>query len=521
MYNPIATYRIQFHKEFTFADFERHIDYFTGLGVKTIYASPIFSAVPGSTHGYDALDPLTINPEIGTLEQLRSITNRLRVAGIGWLQDIVPNHMAYDTRNPWLRDVLEKGRHSAYANFFDVAWTDSVAAGHIMAPFLGKSLEEAVHAGEVQLLFENGRLSLNYYGSHYPLRLRSYKALLEEAGTDALQQWCRQADEVLAIEDAAQHSNGFDELLAQLAGLGKNDTVLTAITKRVATLNEDKDALLSLANEQVYRLCHWQESDGRMNYRRFFTVNGLICLNMQDEHVFGHFHQLVKQLVDEGVFQGVRVDHVDGLYDPTAYLERLRSLLGPECYIVVEKILELHEALPQQWPIEGTTGYDFLAQVNQVLTDPQSESTFTRYYYSLVPDHRSVAQQVRDKKAHMLYQHMGGELENLYQLLMQLLEPEAYGQMRTEDLKTAIAEILIHMPVYRYYGNALPLNDPNFSKLMTESDDYFKQAVVPLEIYITQYPNDKAVLQVLSQIHRILKNTEKAAEYKRRMDEAK
>jgi malto-oligosyltrehalose synthase/4-alpha-glucanotransferase len=460
MYNPVSTYRVQFHKEFTFSDLERQVDYLASLGIKTLYASPVFTSVPGSTHGYDALNPHEINPEIGTLEQLRALSSRLREKGIGWLQDIVPNHMAYDPRNPWLRDVLEKGRQSQYASFFDVTWNDQVAAGHIMAPFLGKSLEDTVRDGELTLVHADDRLQLEYYGSRYPLRLRSYMSVLSgDDSSDAVRQWLQQAEDLHATEEAHQFGSRFEELMQQLAGLSKNEVVLKFLQRQVASINENKEALLSLASNQIYRLCHWQETDGQINYRRFFTVNGLICLNMQDETVFNTFHQFIKQLLDEGIFSGLRVDHIDGLYDPATYLQRLRNLAGPECYIVVEKILEISEELPQSWPIEGTTGYDFLAQVNGVLTDKRSEEAFTQFYYGLVPDHRTVAQQVRDKKAHILYHHMGGELENLYQLLMQLLQPDQYAQMRTEDLKTAIGEFLLHMPVYRWYGNGLPLSE--------------------------------------------------------------
>ncbi|TCJ19154.1 malto-oligosyltrehalose synthase [Flaviaesturariibacter flavus] len=457
-YNPVATYRIQFHKDFTLADLERQVDYLAALGIRTLYASPVFTAVPGSTHGYDALNPHEINPEIGTLDDLRRVSRKLREKGIGWLQDIVPNHMAYDTRNPWLRDMLEKGRGSAYAAFFDVTWNDQVASGHIMAPFLGKSLEDAINDGEISLALEDGRFCLRNYDSSYPLRLRSYETVLQGDGaSDAIRQWLQQAGELRAIEDSDQYTPRFEELVLQLSGLLKNDVVSGYINERLSALNENKAALLELANDQVYRLCHWQETDGRINYRRFFTVNGLICLNQQVPEVFDTFHRFISELVQEGIFQGVRVDHVDGLYDPTAYLEQLRRLLGPECYIVVEKILEREEELPAAWPIEGTTGYEFLAQVNGILTDSRSSQAFTRYYYSLVPDHRTPLQQVRDKKTQILYHHMGGELENLYQLLMQLLQPEQYAQLRTEDLKTAIAEFLLHLPVYRWYGNALPL----------------------------------------------------------------
>ncbi|RYY88149.1 MAG: malto-oligosyltrehalose synthase, partial [Chitinophagaceae bacterium] len=459
--------------DFTLADLEQQLEYFIGLGVKTIYASPIFTAVPGSTHGYDALNPLEINPEVGTIDQLRTISARLREAGIGWLQDIVPNHMAFDTRNPWLRDVLEKGRQSVYAAFFDITWNDAVASGHIMAPFLGKSLQDAVRDGEVQVGFDSGRFTLNYNESSYPLRLRSYQQLLAPVETnDAMRQWLLQAEDLQGIEEPNQFSSAFEELIGQLHSLSKDDSTGRALEDAVASLNRNKEALLALANDQVYRLCHWQETDGQINYRRFFTVNGLICLNMQDEAVFGHFHQLVQQLVQEGVFQGVRVDHVDGLYDPGAYLRRLRALLGADCYIVVEKILALQEPMPLDWPIEGATGYEFLAQVNQALTDPRGEEAFTRFYYGLAHENRTVPQQVRDKKAHILYRHMGGELENLYQLLLQQLAPEEYAQMRTEDLKTAIAELLFHMPVYRYYGNALPLPETEKEGL----SDVFLQA---------------------------------------------
>jgi malto-oligosyltrehalose synthase/4-alpha-glucanotransferase len=459
IYNPVSTYRVQLHKDFRLTDLEAQVDHLVALGIKTLYASPVFTAVPGSTHGYDALNPHEINPEIGTIEDLRRLSARLRKEGIGWLQDIVPNHMAYDTRNPWLRDVLEKGRQSPYAAFFDVTWNDEVASGHIMAPFLGKSLEETIGAGELRLLLADGRLHFEYYESRYPLRLQSYESVLSGEGTsDAIRQWLQQADDLQATDDDRQYGTRFEELMQQLAGLLKDEAIRLPIEARITTINENKTELLALANEQVYRLCHWQETDGNINYRRFFTVNGLICLNMQEEAVFDTFHRFIKELVGEGIFQGLRVDHVDGLYDPETYLKRLRALVGPDCYIVVEKILGLEEQLPVRWPIEGTTGYDFLAQVNQVLTDRRSEEAFTRYYYSLVPDHRTVEQQVRDKKAHILYHHMGGELENLYQLLMQLLHTDQYAQMRTEDLKTAIAEFLVHMPVYRWYGNALPFS---------------------------------------------------------------
>src|SRR6478672_13842541 len=182
MNNPASTYRIQFHKAFTFDDLEKILPYLQELGISTVYASPVFTAMPGSTHGYDVLDPNTINPEIGTEEKLREISQLLREEIIRWLQDIVPNHMAYDTRNPWVFDILEKGRSSIYANFFDVAWTSTLFQGRLMVPFLGQSLEELIQNKALKLEYRNNRFVLAYHDAGFPLHPRSYGTLFKAAG---------------------------------------------------------------------------------------------------------------------------------------------------------------------------------------------------------------------------------------------------------------------------------------------------------------------------------------------------
>ncbi|RYZ47316.1 MAG: malto-oligosyltrehalose synthase, partial [Chitinophagaceae bacterium] len=181
MFNPVSTYRIQFHKDFTFADLEKIIPYLQQLGVKTLYASPIFEATPGSVHGYDAVNPLVINPEIGTEESFRQLSQKLKDAGINWLQDIVPNHMAYHQSNKWLMDVLEKGEQSAYASFFDITWNTKLFKGKVMVPFLGNTLEEVIQADDLKVAFEDGRFVLKYYDSYYPLKIYSYLTILETA----------------------------------------------------------------------------------------------------------------------------------------------------------------------------------------------------------------------------------------------------------------------------------------------------------------------------------------------------
>lgn len=460
MYNPISTYRIQFHKDFSFNDLQHILPYLKKLGIGTLYASPIFKAVPGSVHGYDSLDPQQVNPELGSEEKLEDISRELRSSGIGWLQDIVPNHMAYHPGNKWLMDVLEKGQQSPYANFFDII-------GHkekLMVPFLGASLDEALSNGEIKLVYDNQRFMLQYYESAYPVHPRSYENILtatEAKPNQALTQLLQLLSQIRPVEDSNIYSEQWSEFHLQLAALMKHEASAEYIRKCIEGVNADKDLLKQIAEQQSYRLCHWQETDSRINYRRFFTVNGLICLNIQDPQVFEAHHQLTEMLVKKGIFNGLRVDHIDGLHDPNRYLEDLRQLAGDDAYIVVEKILEPGEGLPEEWPIQGNTGYDFLSLVNNLFTGKSAEKTFTQFYQKLTRNRESIHRQLHQKKSLILHQHMGGELENLYRLflLLNLVEKRQLSTIHPDDIKTAIGEFLIQCPVYRYYGNAFPLED--------------------------------------------------------------
>jgi len=445
MFNPVSTYRIQFHSNFTFKNFERIIPYLHKLGVKTIYASPIFKSVPGSMHGYDGVDPLTINPEIGTLDELKNISRILHANGMSWLQDIVPNHMAFHPDNPWLMDVLENGPSSPYKNYFDQHLADEdFFSGSIMVPFLGDSLTETIDKGQLTVVQNQGKLKLNYAGQFWPLNAQSVE---------------------------------------QLKGI------------KLAKVNADKALLNTIATSQYYRLCSWQETDSQINFRRFFTVNGLICLNIQRQDVFDHFHQLIKNLLQSNIIQGLRIDHIDGLYDPAGYLEKLRTMAGDETYIVVEKILEPGEKM-EHWPMQGNTGYDFLATVNNLFTTRKSEEAFNRFYQSLMAEDIPVHQQIANKKAHILDRHMAGELDNLTNLFFKLnLNDESKASLATiSHVKQAIAQLLIKCPVYRFYGNQMPLKKEDrktlkaLFKSVTDSHNELSSAVKILQKALLKSP---------------------------------
>lgn len=495
MYNPVSTYRIQFQKTFSFNDFEKIISYLQKLGITTLYASPVFESVSGSVHGYDVVDPHRINPEIGTKEQLQNISRQLKQNDIGWLQDIVPNHMAYDTHNKWLMDVLEKGKRSQYASYFDIIWNSKVHDGKLTVPFLASTLEEAIEKNEIKLTLSENGFFLNDYDKHYPLNpsscsviLRQKKRLIAE-----VKQIIKEIAELEKMEDAKAYSSKWHEIKKHLLD---DEAIKKTIHSSIEAINNNKEELLQIANAQHYQLCHWQETAYQVNFRRFFTINGLICINIHNENVFNDYHQLIKQLLEEGIFNGLRVDHIDGLYDPNTYLNRLRELAGDETFIVVEKILEPGESLPHQWNIQGSTGYDFLSLVNHVFTNKKNEAAFTNFYRQLTKDRKSFHQHLHDKKSNILFNYMQGELENLYQLFLQLklAGKKELSCVHPDDLKTAIVEFLLQCPVYRYYENYFPLDEPEASDVqnilsrMKKSGETEITAVAILEKIFLQNP---------------------------------
>ncbi|WP_344827604.1 malto-oligosyltrehalose synthase [Rurimicrobium arvi] len=414
-FNPISTYRIQFHKAFGFSDLESIIPYLQELGIKSIYASPIFKAVPGSTHGYDVTDANLINPEIGTLEQLYAISSKLGEAGISWIQDIVPNHMALHTDNSWLYDVLQNGVQSQYAHYFDIDWNHPHAQAKLMLPILETTADDTIG---------QGKLKLAVNGTMFQLCCGDWMLPVSQAG----------ADMITAAAKESMLAGGHAAMLPQL--------------------NEDTTFLRQLLGVQHYQLVSGQDTDHTINYRRFFTINGLIGMNMQDELVFADYHRLIGTLCDDGIFRGLRVDHVDGLADPSAYLFHLREMVGDELYIVVEKILQQHEQICRHWPVEGTTGYDFLAVVNNLFTTGDQRQW--QQYYNRLSGIAEDPELIRlSKKRLILEQYMQGEVENLVRLAKD--EFPEMPAIADAELKEAVTAMLVYCPVYKYYAYRFPL----------------------------------------------------------------
>lgn len=415
---PFSTYRIQLHRGFNFGDLEKQVGYFADLGIGTLYVSPVFKAVPGSVHGYDGTDPALINPELGTLKQLLALNKVLKSLDITWLQDIVPNHMAFHPGNAWLMDVFRHGNASAYRNHFDTSLSSSFMKGKLMVPVLKQNLTESIVAGDVRLSLRRRQLYLTCADMHFPVCPSSFPFSLP----------------VTPAEEADAK-------------------------KKIRHINADPSRLSEIIAVQHYEPCQWDEPDRRINFRRFFTVNNLICLNVQNRQVFADVHALIKKLADQSVFDGLRIDHIDGLYNPGEYLRNLRKLCGPDIYIIAEKILERDEKLPRDWPVQGTTGYDFLSLSNNLFTNPESERILTRYYEKKTGVKASLKQQQIEKKALILSRYMQGEVRNLYRYLLELELCPVKTKIPGDKIREAISAFLVYFPVYRLYEESFPMRE--------------------------------------------------------------
>ncbi|MDB6120147.1 MAG: treY, partial [Verrucomicrobiaceae bacterium] len=402
---PCSTYRLQFHEEFRFQDATRLLPYLSELGITHVYASPIFRAGPHSRHGYDICDHNELNPEIGTQEDFDGFVSALHEHNMGLILDFVPNHMGIaDQRNPWWWDVLENGHASAFARYFDIEWQPLKTAmeNKVLLPILGDQYGRVLEGGQLKIQFSNGAFSLHYYGTVLPLDPKSTRVILRRAG----EQMNPVPDELESILTALDNLPSLNESdAARITERGREKGIIRErLTRLCATdpaVNEAINATLSewcdssaggaahdrldaLLSVQAYRLSYWRVAAEEINYRRFFDINTLAAICVELPEVFDATHRLLLQLVSEGKVNGVRIDHIDGLALPLAYLETLRDRLaeasGGTPYLVVEKILGKDESLPAAWPIHGTTGYEFAAGCTAVLVDGAAGPLFTGLY---------------------------------------------------------------------------------------------------------------------------------------------
>jgi (1->4)-alpha-D-glucan 1-alpha-D-glucosylmutase len=480
MYVPVSTYRLQLHAGFPFAAAEAASGYLARLGSGACYTSPYFAAMPGSTHGYDVCDHNAVNPELGGREAHARFTACLAELGLGHIVDFVPNHMGVATgANLWWRDVLENGPGSPAARFFDVDWTPVKAAlqSKLLLPILGDQYGRVLERGELSLVFRDGLLSVTYGDHELPINPRQVPNVLRlavEPLTSALGADSPQLHEFLSILTSLQNLPGntnsdpslaaererekevartrLTRLVADFPEIGDHIDAAVREVNGVVGRPESFDALHELLEAQAYRLSYWRTASHEINYRRFFDINTLAGLRVEDPHVFAATHQLLGTLIKERTVQGVRIDHPDGLFDPARYFTMLQELAGGDLYVVAEKILSGRETLPAGWPVAGTTGYNYLNHLNGVFVSMSEARRLRRAYAKLTGQTDAFDDVLYESKRLIMATAMSSELN----VLAHALERIADGNRRSRDftldsLRDAITEVVACFPVYRTY----------------------------------------------------------------------
>lgn len=485
---PLSTYRLQFNRSFSFSQAADLVPYLAELGISHCYASPYLRARPGSMHGYDIIDHHHLNPEIGTAEDYDRFVQALHQHGMGQVLDIVPNHMGImGADNAWWLEVLENGEASTYAEFFDIDWypLKDELQGKVLVPVLGDQYGTVLERGELKLIFdqEKGEFSIFYFQHRFPVNPREYPRILSLNLDSLRQRFPAGNEDLLELESlisAFNHLPGREEAEPEkraerlrdkeihkrrLAALCNRSTEICAFLQdNVRQLNGTAgdgasfENLHELIKAQAYRLAYWRVAADDINYRRFFDVNDLAALRQENEAVFKETHEFTLQLVREGKLDGLRVDHPDGLYDPKRYFENLQSDVDAGAssaiphYIVAEKILTGDEKLPRDWPIHGTTGYNFSNLVNGLFIDPESERKLDRIYRVFIGQRLDFKELLYNCKKLVMDRSLNSELNVLANHLSRIALADRHTcDFTVKGLRDALTEIVACFPVYRTY----------------------------------------------------------------------
>ena len=462
-----ATYRLQFRGGMTLDGATALVPQLARLGVSHLYASPLLAACPGSTHGYDTIRHDRIDPVLGDEAALARLAARLHAHGMGLIMDIVPNHMAADGHNPWWRDVLTWGRASVHANWFDIDWDvpDPDLHGRVMLPVLDRPSDDALAAGLLVLRHdgESGLFFIHHHDQRFPLCPTGYAGLL--AAVDAPGHLLAAFTTVAMRAGPGREVDAAVDMLRQWAATGAGRVAMARIAMiHDGTNLSGRARLTGVLAGQAWHLAWWRDGVLRLNWRRFFDITGLVSLRVEREDVFEAVHGYVLSLYRRGLVDGLRVDHIDGLSAPAVYCQRLRARLDaltpdrpedalPGGAVYVEKILAEGEALPAAWPVDGTTGYDFMDQVSAVLHDPAGAGVLDRLWAGCGPDASMPAPIARAARAYLLDQVFCAEFGHLAALLRQCL-PDEGGSWAAQDIRPALESLLLWFGPYRtYFGD--------------------------------------------------------------------
>ena len=485
LYTPSATYRLQFNQAFSFDQAAGLVEYLDELGISDIYASPFLMAKPGSQHGYDVTNHARFNPEIGDEESFVRLAQALQQRRMGLIADVVPNHMCIThSSNEWWWDVLENGPSSPFARFFDLDWRPpkEELVNKVLLPVLGDQFGRVLESQEIQIVFRAGQMQVAVHGTPLPLAPGTWTMVLEPAVAKLREKLGASDEHVAELESiitALGHLPGpieTDEakirerqrekeiVKRRLTGLlESNPEAGEAIQRSLGDINGRKgeprsfDRLERLLQSEAYRLSFWRVAMDEINYRRFFDINDLAAIRVEDPEVFSAVHALIFDLVRRGHIRGLRVDHPDGLFEPEKYFRFLQDACKPDCtnrmfYVVAEKILTGHEPLRTDWAVEGTTGYGFLNLVSGIFVDHSKAKAFQQLYRRFTGWPEAFGDLVIESKRLILQVAMSSELNVLARKLDHISEQHRWSRDFTlESLRDALREVIAAFPVYRTY----------------------------------------------------------------------
>lgn len=480
---PNSTYRLQLHQDFTFDDACAVAPYLAALGISHVYSSPYLQAGPGSMHGYDVVDHHRVNQELGGSEAHVRFSQRLGELGLGQVLDIVPNHMSISRENRMWWDVLENGPSSRFATFFDIDWNsaEEKLRDKVLMPVLGDQYGRVLARGEIKLKREDDQFLVQYGEQVFPMSPRSLAwplgrgaALAPSDELNFLAASFARLPDPESTEREVQLSRHRDKQVLQkaLQRLCKEEPrACTAIDEAIEEINANIDSLDEILNQQNFRLAHWKTSDQELGYRRFFDVNSLIGLRMEREYVFDETHELILYWLEKGILDGVRIDHPDGLRDPRQYLERLRAR-AKDAYIVVEKILEPGEWLRTEWPVEGTSGYDFLNVCNALLVKPEGMQKLTDIYCDFTGQPIDFDDITFEKKTNVSKETLASDVNRLANIFVQICESNRdFRDFTRADIRRAIRNVAACFHIYRSYVV------PSRNEICEEDCKYIREAL--------------------------------------------
>ncbi len=515
---PDSTYRLQLNKDFTFKQAEKIVDYLKNLGISHCYISPVLKARTASTHGYDIIDHNSFHPSIGSKQDFYDFADTLHRNGIGLICDIVPNHMGINSENIWWMDVLENGPSSEFAAYFDIDWNPQKLQmqGKVLVPILGNHYGSVISNGELSFKFciDNGKFTVHYYDHYFPLNPSSYPIILEHRLNVLASRLGEMNEDFLEYEsiitefqnlpkhaqitpdDIKQRNRERKIAYKRLCKLcKKNNVIEDFLYENLADFKTNPDDSIScnrlhnLLEEQAYRLAYWRVSVDEINYRRFFDVNDLAAIRVENPAVFESTHNFIFEMIEQRKIDGLRLDHPDGLLDPAEYFKKLQieaaNRLGKSfnpledsqlasadlpLYVIAEKILANYETLPENWSIDGTVGYEFLNSVNGLFVKKENEKNFDRIYNRFISQISDYSKTVRKSKKLIMKASLAGELTVLTSCLSKIAEKDySTRDFTTNNIRAALEEIIANFPVYRTY-----ISDRGITP---KCSDYIKWAV--------------------------------------------